>query len=189
MKCPFIIGKKVYLRPLNPEDVNETYLSWVNDAEVTKYMETGTFPTSMTQLREYYENTQSNPNMICFAIMRTVIEHGGSVEGLTHEEHIGNITLNQINWVNRIACLGIMIGKKSCWGKGYGADACKLLIDYAFNKLNLHKVWLGVYEEHTHAVKSYLAAGFKVEAVLKKELYRDEEYHNKVIMSVFNDKA
>ena len=185
MKCPFIIGEKVYLRPLEPSDLNEAYLSWVNDAEVTKYMETGTFPTSLPQLQKYYNDAQDNSNMVHLAIMRTVTE----AVGLTHEEHIGNISLNQINWVNRIACLGIMIGNKRYWGKGYGADTCKILIKYAFDRLNMHKVWLGVYEEHSHAVKSYLVAGFKVEAVLKKEIYRDGEYHNKVIMSVFSEKG
>lgn len=185
MKCPFLIGIKIYLRPLNEEDLNETYLSWINDPVVTAYMETGTFPTSVRQLQKYYSDAQDNPNMVHLAIMRTVPETGG----FTHEEHIGNIALNQINWVNRTAYLGIMIGEKKCWGRGYGTEACKLLVDYAFMKLNLHKISLGVFEEHTHAVRSYLRAGFKVEAMLKKEIYRDGKYHNKVIMSVFNEKS
>ena len=175
MNHPFIVGKKLYLRPLEKSDINETYLRWINDAEVTKYMTTGIFPSNMEKLKEYFDHMNS-PNHVILAIADK-----------KSDKHIGNIALNDIDWVNRIANLGIMLGDKKFWGKGYGTEATKLIVDYAFDKLNLHRLWLGVLAEHFAAIRVYERAGFKVEGRLRQELYLEGEYNDKVIMGMVNE--
>lgn len=173
---PFIIGEKLYLRPLEKTDLNEDYLFWVNDQEVTKYMTTGTFPTNMEGLERYYQQKLDTPTK---NIILAIIDKES-------DKHIGNITLSNIDWVNRICELGIMIGDKSFRGKGYGTEATKLMISYAFRKLNLHKVWLGLFAEHESALKAYQNAGLQVEARFKDELYKDGKYHDRVVMGIYN---
>ena len=167
----FLDGKHLYLRPLARADLNETYLSWLSDPEVTRYMLTGTFPVNMERLGEYYDRMTTSPNHVILAIWDK-----------QPNRHIGNITLNDIDWVSRVANLGIMIGEKQFWDKGYGAEATELMVRYAFDRLNLHKIWLGVYADHEAAMRLYTKVGFKVEGRFQNHLYRDGKYFDMVIM-------
>lgn len=164
---------KVYLRPLLKSDINLTYLSWINDPEVTKYMETGRFPVTMEQLEKYYEKMTNSPNHVIFAVIETETD-----------KHIGNIALNDINWIHSNAYLGIMIGDKESWNKGYGTEAIELITDYAFMKLNIMKVSAGMYAKHDASIRAFEEAGFEKEAELRKELYLNNTYRNKIIMSI-----
>ncbi len=177
MKHPFIMGQKLYLRALERSDINEDYLCWINDPEVTEYMTTGTFPSNMEKLEEYYHRMTTSPNHVILAI----VDKGA-------EKHIGNIALNDIDWISRMANLGIMIGDKQFWDKDYGTEATRLMVQYAFGRLNLHRVWLGVYAGHQSAIRAYQKAGFEVEGELKNELYRYGKYHNRVIMGITREK-
>ena len=177
MNSSFVTGQKLYLRALEKSDINETYLGWINDSEVTRYMVTGIFPSNMERLEEYYQHMTTSPNHVILAIIDKA-----------SEKHIGNITLNDINWIDRRANLGIMVGDKDLWGKGYGTEATKLMIQYAFDKLNLHKLWLGVYAFHKAAIRLYEKAGFEVEGCFKNELYRDGKYHDRIVMGMTREK-
>jgi ribosomal-protein-alanine N-acetyltransferase len=167
----FLEGEKVILRPLVETDITDTYLSWLNDEEVTMYMESGVFQNNMTGLKSFYDCISKSKNDVMFAIM-------------AGKKHIGNIKLGSINWVHRFADLGIMIGDKESWGKGYGTEACSLLVNYAFKKLNLHKVWLGVYANHEKAIQAYITAGFKIEGRMEKMYNFNGNYVDKVLMGI-----
>ena len=171
----FLSGKKVDLRPIRASDINPTYLSWLNDAEVTKHIETGQFPVSKQDLDAFYRHIKKSKTDVMFAIIERKT-------GL----HIGNIKLGGINWVHRYADLGIMIGNKQYWGKGCGSEACTLLLEYAFNRLNLNKVFLGIYATFTSAIKAYQKAGFKIEGKLKNMLVIDGKYTDKVLMGILS---
>ena len=95
-----------------------------------------------------------------------------------------DIKLDNINWVHQYASLGIMIGDKKSWGRGHGREAVDLLLDYAFRRLNLNKVTLGVYGNHKSAIKSYLKSGFKIEGRIKKLLNYEGKYVDKVVMGI-----
>ena len=71
------------------------------------------------------------------------------------DEHIGNVKLGPINWVHRRAMFGIMIGDKRFWGRGVGEEVTRLMVEYGFNRLNLHRIGLVVFEEHESAVRCY----------------------------------
>jgi RimJ/RimL family protein N-acetyltransferase len=173
MKAAFLRGSKVYLRPLERADLNETYLGWLNDAEVTRYMETGTFPSTMKDLEKFYEGVNGSKNQVIFAI----------ADRKSHR-HIGNIKLGPINWVHRNAILGIMIGDKNLWGKGIGEEATQLMAEYAFQRLNLHRITLGVFAEHKAAVLCYEKLGFRVEGRIRQDLFLDGEFKDRLWMGL-----
>lgn len=169
----FLEGKKIILRPLSKEDINEKYLSWLNDEEVTRYTDTGTFPTTLEELKGFYKQVSKSKNSVMFAI---IVKSSG--------KHIGNIKLGGINWVHRFADLGIMIGEKKYWNKGYGKEACGLLLEYAFRRLHLNKVILGVFGNHNSAIMAYQSVGFKIEGRFKKMLNLNGKYVDKVMMGI-----
>ena len=174
LKIPaFIDGEKVALRPLCEKDINDTYLSWLNDGEVTKYLETGTFPVTADELQKFYAAISKSKTDVLFAIIDK-----------STKAHIGNIKLGGINWVHRFADLGIMIGNKISWHKGFGQEACRLLLKYAFENLNLNKVTLGVYGNHAPAVRAYEKVGFKIEGRITNFLNFEGQYVDKIIMGI-----
>ena len=101
--------------------------------------------------------------------------------------HIGNIKLGPIHPIHRYASLGILIGEKQFWGRNYGLEVVELMVDYGFKQLNLHKITLGVYDDHTASLRLFEKAGFSIEGRLREQLFRDGEYHDKVLMAMRRD--
>jgi RimJ/RimL family protein N-acetyltransferase len=169
----FGVGSLVVLRPLERTDLNERYRHWLNDPEITRYTETGTFPTTAEDLENYYRSVAGSRNDVMLAI---VDRHSG--------RHIGNVKLGPIHWIHRTATLGILIGEKEFWGKGVGLEATRLMVDYGFQCLNLHRIDLGVFAEHKAAIRCYEKAGFKVEGRMREDLFRDGKYRDRLWMGL-----
>ena len=177
MKFPFLVGEKVYLRVLVESDINEEYLSWINDSEVTKYMRHRAFPTTFEDIREFIKRNKSS-DYIFLAIVHKETD-----------KHIGNILLGPIDWVNRLSELSMMIGNKKYWGKGCMAEAFKLITDHAFNKLNLHKLKAGTEAENESAVKLFKKLGWVQEGILKENNFYNGKFHDGIIFAIFNKKG
>ncbi len=164
-----IEGEKVVLRALEKDDIENCW-RWVNDPKITEGL-TMIFPISKYEEEQWYEGYIKNNKDKIFAI---------EVEG----EHIGNIGLHGIDWVNRKAELGIMIGEKEYWGEGYGTDAITTLLRYAFTRMNLHRVQLRVFEYNERAIRCYKKCGFTEEGVMRDDRFKDGMYHNTIFMSI-----
>jgi RimJ/RimL family protein N-acetyltransferase len=169
----FLGGDKVYLRPLERADLNDTYLGWLNDSEVTRYLETGSFPSTMQDLEKFYEGVTGSRTEVIFAI----------VDRKSHR-HIGNAKLGPINWVHRRALFGILIGEKDFWGKGIGEEVTRLMVEYGFLRLNLNRIGLAVFAEHESAIRCYQAVGFKIEGTFREEMYSDGIYKDRLWMGL-----
>ena len=169
----FLKGERIFLRPMSSSDVNQRYLSWINDAQIARFIDAGFFPTTKKDLDEYYRNIKLSKSDIMFAIVEN-----------KNRKHIGNVKLGGINWVHRFADLGILIGDKACHGKGFGTEACILVLEYAFKRLNLNKVFLGCHSNNIAAIKAYKKVGFKIEGRLRKMLNVDGKYVDKVLMGI-----
>lgn len=163
-------GERVRLRAVEPSDLAD-YHRWLNDPEVARYL-TIYAPLSMADEEAWYAAVRSDPNQKVLAIES---ETG---------QHIGNLTLMHINWKDRSAELGIVIGDKSQWGKGYGKDAIRTLLAFAFGEMNLHRIYLRVYADHESAIKLYHRCGFVEEGRLREEVYSAGSYHDMLIMSI-----
>jgi len=172
-KAAFAEGALVLLRPLERADLNERYLGWLNDPEVTRYTETGTFPSTAEDLENFYRGVTGSKNDVILAIV-------DKKSGL----HVGNVKLGPIHWIHRSATLGILIGQREVWGKGVGMEATRLMVEYGFNRLNLHRIDLGVFAEHKAAVQCYEKVGFKVEGRMREDLFQGGEYKDRLWMGL-----
>ena len=172
-KTAFVEGSLVLLRPLERTDLNDRYLSWLNDLEVTRYTETGIFPSTDEDLGNYYRSVTGSKSDVILAV---VDRKSG--------QHIGNVKLGPIHWVHRRATFGILIGEKEFWGKGVGLEATRLMVQYGFERLNLHRIELGVLADHESAVRCYKKAGFKEEGRMRESHFREGEYKDGLRMGL-----
>jgi len=144
-----LIGKKCYLSPLSPDDA-ERIARWENDLEVA--LPLGDEAYLLASAEKGREN------------ILEALKQGWHVFGivdLTTDLLIGRSILFKVDQVDRRAMFGILIGEKEFWGKGYGQEATRLTLDYAFNLLNLNSVSLGVFAFNKRAIQAYRRVGFK----------------------------
>lgn len=169
-------GQKVRLREYRKEDI-EKALAYINDSEVKKLLAPGIpYLNTLEDERKWVENLSASNDIYSFAI-----------ETLGDEKYVGGCGLNSIDWKNSVAVVGIFIGDKNYWGKGYGTDAMKVLIKFIFEQMNVHKIKLNVYSFNERAIKSYEKCGFKVEGVLRQEIFRDGRYYDEIIMGLLKE--
>lgn len=169
-------GEKVKLREYRKEDVIMAQ-KYMNDPELKRLL-TPRIPYLYTfeDEQKWYDNLSANKDIYSFAI-----------ETLNDNNYIGGCGVNKIDWKNSVAEVGIFIGDKDCWGKGYGTDAMKVLIEFIFNQMNINKIKLNVYSFNGRAMKSYEKCGFVKEGTLRQELYRDGKYYDIIIMGLLKE--
>jgi RimJ/RimL family protein N-acetyltransferase len=97
---------------------------------------------------------------------------------------IGNIGIMHLDWLNRKADIGVMIGEKEYWSKGYGTEAINLLLRYMFEELNLERIGLYCDEENLRAQRSYQKCGFRVEGKLRHYLFKNGQFIDDIMMSI-----
>ncbi len=165
-------GTLVRLRAMEPEDLEAAH-KWVNDREVTLWLTSLRYPVSRKTEKQWIDDGPVNS----FDGVRLAIE---TKDG----KHIGGINLHRVNPEDRKAGLGIMIGEKDHWSNGYGTDAMKTLLAFAFDEMNLHRVWLHVFADNERAIACYQKCGFREEGRLRQEVYQDGRYYDVVLMGV-----
>jgi len=168
----FLTAEWVALKPLTPAHAS-LLAPWMNDEEVTHFMFTGQRPTTVEQLGDEIRRQADNPAHTVFF-----------VEDRSTKHPIGTAGLYDVHLTARKAEFRILFGAKEFWNKGYGTEVTELLTFYAFDRLNLNKVWLGVIDENKGAHRAYEKAGFREEGRLKQELYRNSRYYDAIRMSV-----
>jgi len=171
MKRPFLIGKRLYLRPLEEDDIDRC-LVWINDPDITATIALR-FPFNRWREQEWFATLYKTDRDIPLAI---VLKDG--------DRHIGNCGLHQIDYPNRCAQFEIMIGEKEEWDKGYASEASRLIIDYGFNQLGLHRISLQVYACNSRAQSVYEKLGFIREGILRESYFRDGRYCDTVMMGI-----
>lgn len=170
-----IVGKRIFLRELYEIDATDEYCKWLNDPEVNKFLETRSATTA--DLKTYIKEKNNSPTCLFLGIF----DKRSNI-------HIGNIKLEPIDYVDRIATLGILIGNKDYWGKGIGAESINLLVNWAFNYLHLKEIKLGVLSENAVAIKSYKKCGFIIVGTKSKVRKNARHEADEVLMSIKNPK-
>ena len=170
-------GRLVRLRGYEKSDL-AAVMKWVTDEEVTRQLGAGalTFPVSSITEEQFIEaatHAATDPNNKVFAI-----------ETIAESRYIGAVDLRGINWIDRHAEVGIVIGDKSLWGKGYGTDAMRVIMRLGFAKLGLNRLWLKVFDFNHRAIKSYEKCGFKHEGVLRGDHFAEGRYHDTIVMGI-----
>ncbi len=166
-------GEKVRLRPIERDDLPR-FVRWFSDPEVRRHLILY-MPPSMAQEEQWFERLQQR-----LARNEDVVLAIETLEGV----HIGNIGLHRINWKDRNAELGIVIGEKEYWDQGYGTDAIRTLLRVAFEEMNLHRVSLRVDADNARGIRCYQKCGFQKEGVLREIVFREGAYRDQWVMSV-----
>ena len=144
-----LVGERCFLSPCTTEDA-ERWTAWDNDLEVTISLGDEAYtPTGLEREASSLAGVV-NQGAHCFAIV--------DQETCTA---IGRCMLFDLDMVDRRAMLGIVIGEKSYWGRGFGQEAVRLLLDYGFNLLNLNNIMLGVFDFNRRAIECYRKVGFR----------------------------
>jgi len=162
-------GKLVHLRPSRKEDL-PYYVQWINDVDVLAYF--GSYlPWTMKQEEAWYEKIGKDESSIQFAI-----EYNGQL--------VGGCGLNNITYRHQSAEVGLFIGEKSLWDQGLGQDTLRTLLDYGFDQLNLHRIYLRVFAENKRAVHAYEKIGFVQEGRFREMEWRHGRWQDMLFMSV-----
>ena len=167
-----LVGENIYLSPISVEDV-ENYTNWLNDFETTDYIAQSTKIYSIEKEKKFLEKFTEENNDVNLGIVTK-----------KKDKLIGNCGLKNVDYINRVATLGIFIGDKEERNKGYGKETIKLLLDFGFNYLNLNEINLDVMEFNKRAIKCYEKVGFKEYGRRRKCVYINGKYYDKISMDI-----
>ncbi|WP_026884843.1 GNAT family N-acetyltransferase [Clostridium akagii] len=167
-----IIGEKVSLAYISMGDA-DNLANWLNDFNVSLPLGYEAYtPTSAERIRNEVSGI-INSNQHVFSIF-----HNES------NKCIGRCALFNIDFINRTSMLSILIGDKNLWNKGFGKEAITLLIDYAFNLINLNSVRLSVFSFNENAVKCYKSVGFKEVGRLRQAKIIGQIKYDSIVMDI-----
>jgi len=153
-----INGAKIRLRALTLDDCNSTYLAWMTDMEVNRYMETRWGEQTLESIKDFVTGINNSQHSYIFAI-----EY--------NRAHIGNIKIGPINARYRNADISYFIGDKKLYGKGLARDAVACIVRFAFSKLGLNRLQAGCFHENIGSQRVLLANGFKLEATYRQKYF------------------
>ena len=151
---PVLEGERVRLRPVEDPDL-PLYVRWTNDPDVRHWLHRSERPLSTLELeRAKVEGMRRDPRTLVWCIE-------------TERRPIGDVRLLEIDTAHGRAELGIAIGVKECWGRGYGTDAIRRVLRHAFGELGLRRVWLITDADNARGIRCYEKCGFVREGVLR----------------------
>ena len=154
--APVLKSDKLILKELRSCDITQKYIDWLNDSEVNMYLESKYIDHDKNKVKDFVNNCWNNESEFLFGIFLK--------EGM---KHIGNIRLGPINKHHKRADIGLIIGDKSCWGKGVAKESIFLISQFGFGQLNLAKLTAGCYESNIGSKKAFEKSGYCVEGFLK----------------------
>jgi RimJ/RimL family protein N-acetyltransferase len=165
-------GAKCYLSPIDPNDA-EKYAEWLNDWEVIRFITAYNKVINADHEREF--------------LLELSKEHTYAIVDLATNELIGNCGFMNMNHPDRNAEVGIFIGNKNFWGKGFGSEALALTLDYGFKALNLHSVFLRTLEFNERAIASYKKTGFKIIGRRRESVMLEGRAYDAIYMDILRD--
>ena len=172
-------GSLVRLTTEEPDTAGKALSRWARDSEYTRMLDTP--PGSLWSARKIQsriENDLEKDHLDFFFF---------EIRTLSEDRLIGFLDLFELSWVHGDTWLGIGLGEREYWGKGYGTDAVRVVLRYTFTELNLRRVTLGVFAYNERAIRSYEKAGFKVEGLLRQYVARDGQRNDVIVMGTLRD--
>ncbi len=173
MKAPVLESERLTYRPVSLAHLSQDYVDWLNDGDVYKYLESGGNYT-IQKLEEFLRYHQEKQILFW------------AIHIKSSDLHIGNIKIDPINERHGVGEYGILMGRKSEWGKKYAKEASTTIINYCFNIVKLRKLTLGVVADNTAAVNLYKNLGFAVEGIYKNHGKYEGKLCDVIRMALFN---
>ena len=164
-KHVFLKGELLYLTALEEKDLSGNYFQWLNDESVNEFNSHGVFPSTESGMQAFLSDQHTSKNKLVLAI----------VDSKT-DLHIGNISLQAIDWISRSAEFAILLGDKKYWGMGYSTEASLIICDHGFTKLGLNRIYCGTSEKNIGMQKLAVKMKMQKEGVRRKALFKNGEY-------------
>lgn len=172
-------GELVRLTSETPETIGKHFSRWMRDSEYSRLLDSDySSMRSDKKIKEFVEKELEEGVLGDFFFEIRVLEN---------DHLVGFIGLNDIQWNHGDCWIGIGIGDRDYWGKGYGTDAMRVVLRYAFDELNLYRVTLGVFAYNPRAIRSYEKAGFRMEGVERSAVQRDGSRADIYIMGLLRE--
>lgn len=134
------------IRKLKSEDVSDNYVRWMNDVEITEFLESNACDHTLESIRAYVAKIPVQDHLL----------------GIFYEsKHIGNVKISNINARHKFAQIGLIIGEKNLHGQGLGTKVIKLATEYGLKDLHLNKLVAGIYENNKASYKAFIKAGYR----------------------------
>jgi len=161
----------LYLSPFDAEDpdIGSKWVKWMNDRAVYDTFGGHGEQTTLSGVNKVLQDLKGHRFFI-------VLSDGDTL--------IGQISIHDIDHLNRHAFLGIMIGETEHHGKGYGTEAVRLILDYGFNQLNLHNIMLSVHEDNLAGIACYKKIGFKESGRRREWIFKNGKYIDVIYMDI-----
>jgi RimJ/RimL family protein N-acetyltransferase len=170
VRNPFLIAEEIYLRPLEVADA-PVLVQWLNDPDVTRFL-LRHHPMSLHAEEEFLHQAAENETDVRLGIALRETDQLIGTAGLHPEYRC------------RTARFGIFFGDESFRNRGFGTTVTRMMVNHAFDTLNLNRVWLHVYEYNPRGIHVYEKVGFRTEGRLRQETYRDGRYWDVIVMGV-----
>jgi len=174
-----LTGKLIRLAAFDPEEMGKAFSTWSRDSELWRLMDAGVVRLpSAKEAVKHFEKDLEEPDMGVYFF---------TARRLADDKLIGEIVLDVVNWSGRDAFVGLSIGEREYWGKGYGTEMMQLMLQFAFMEVNLRRVTLTVFEYNPRAIRSYEKVGFCHEGRLRKFLNREGRRWDLLFMGILRE--
>lgn len=170
LQNPFLVGERLYLRPLEPAQDYHLYSTWMNDAETRSYF--SIYPTSDTRGKDRLDQLYKDGKHIIFGVALK-----------SDNQLIGLVGLKEINTLNQSAEFYNIVDRRF-WGKGYGTEGTKLMLHYGFMELNLNRIQTQDMEGNIGGQRADEKAGMRYEGTLRQVILRFGKYHDVRVYSI-----
>lgn len=162
-------GDGIYLRLVELSDCGDVYLGWLQDHEVTRFLETRWTEQSDQAIREFVRAKRTSLSEYLFAIVMV----GG-------DRHVGNIKLGPIHPVHRYADVSYFIGERGKWGRGIASEAIRIASRFALERAAVHRVQAVVHDGNAGSALSLERAGFTREGVFRQKLWTGDRWSDQI---------
>lgn len=158
-------NNEIGVKPLDELELQGNYPNWFSDLEVCRFNRHSVYPMRFREVEHFVGGLAADRSQIVWAVY-----------ALDNNLHIGNVSLQHINLLDRTADIAFIFGEKSHWGKGYGFSAAKLLIEHGFSKLNLNRIACGTAAENSAMRKLALKLGMRQEGCRRQGIFLNGHY-------------
>jgi RimJ/RimL family protein N-acetyltransferase len=165
-------GTQIVLRRHVPAN-QKAFERWYADPDVARLTRYQDGPMRRDEIERFFAARVVGPDSLALAVH---VKSSGRL--------VGTCAFSQLDGDNGSALYHITIGEKDVWGRGYGTEATRLMLDHAFNTLGLHRVALSVFEFNTRAIRSYRRCGFQLEGRAREAIWREGRWWDEISMSV-----
>lgn len=172
-------GELVRLSAMDADEASKAFSRWARDSEFKRLLDSGVARmSSQKNVQKWLEKIMEDHNLN---------QYWFSIRKLDDDRLLGDINLYASNWTGRDAFVGLGIGEREFWGKGFGTDVMEVILRYAFTEVNLKRVTLTVFEYNPRAIRTYEKVGFCHEGRMRKVLNREGRRWDMFTMGVLRE--